>query len=216
MSANLLTLEEWQSAHPERWAQIEGRVTRNELRTLKFIDAQIHLTREVEDGRKPPDTPEVRWLRSCVAIYLYVCAHGLFPRDEHSVTWVKNQRRGALCSYQVAALEQIPGWAWTPRRSSWDERVTELNLFRTNYEREPRIRSKWEHERALAYWLKRQRIADSEGRLTPNQSALLEGEPGQPTGEISLAVPVFSSTYDAWFREFWDTVAPASMLLPSL
>lgn len=210
MSAELLTLHEWKTAHPERWAQIEGRVTREELRTLKFLDAQIHLARQLDDGRQPPNSPEVRWLKSCVTIYLYVCAHRLFPKDAHSIDWVKNQRRGALCSYQIAALEQIPGWNWQPRRSSWDERVTALNQFRTAYEREPRIRSSWEYERALAYWLKRQRTAAAEGKLTPNQSALLEGEDEQPTGEIIWTAPAFPSNYARWFQEFWNEVAPAA------
>lgn len=213
MSAELLTLHEWRTKHPERWAQIEGRITRDELRTLKFLDAQIHLTRQIEDGRKPPDSPEVRWLKSCITIYLYVCTHGIFPKDEHSITWTKNQRRGALCGYQIAALEQIPGWQWRPRRSSWDERVTVLNQFRAAYGREPRIRALWDHERALAYWLKRQRIAAAAGKLTPNQDALLEGEEGQPTGEIGLTVRTFSGSDTAWFRDFWDNLAPTTRTL---
>jgi len=204
MNSPLITLHEWQTEHPERWAQIEGRITRNEMRTLKYLDAQIHLSREMDTGAKPPDSPEIRWLRSCVAIYLFVCAHGVFPRDEHSTSWVKNQRRGALCDYQVAALAQIPGWQWRPRRSTWDERVEQLNQFREKYEREPRIRSPWEYERGLAYWQKRQRKAATERKLTPNQEALLEGEEGLPTGEITWATPTFDGSYAAWFTAFWN------------
>lgn len=210
MSHEILTLREWQTEHPERWAQIEGRITRDELRKLKFLDAQIHLTRQVEDGTLPPDSPEIRWLKSCVAIYLYVCAHGLFPRDERSVTWVKNQRRGTLCDYQVAALEQIPGWNWRPRRSNWDQRVVELNQFRAAYGREPRIRAPWEYERSLAYWLKRQRLACAEGKLTPNQASLLEDEDGQPTGELVWEADTFPGYGSAWFRDFWDNIGPAT------
>lgn len=207
MDIGMLTLTEWQTAHPERWAKIEGSITRNELRTLKFLDAQVHLTREAQDGVPPPETPEVRWLRSCIAVFLYVCAHGIFPRDAQSVSWVKNQRRGALCDYQVAALQQIPGWQWRPRRSSWDERVDSLNQFRDEYGREPRIRSAWEYERGLAHWTARQRKAASEGRLSARQESLLEGNGGLPTGEIIWTMPTFAGSYDSWFQEFWRAVA---------
>ena len=203
MNTSMLTLTEWQTAHPDRWAKIEGSITRNELRTLKFLDAQVHLTREAQDGLAPPETPEVRWLRSCIAIYLYVCAHGIFPKDEHSVSWVKNQRRGALCDYQVAALQQIPGWQWRPRRTSWDERMESLGRFRNEYGREPRVRSTWEYERALAHWATRQRKAASEGKLSPRQESLLDGDGGLPTGEITWAMPTFAGSYEVWFRDFW-------------
>lgn len=210
MSAPQLTLHEWQLEHPDRWAKIEGRITRNEMRTLKFLDAQIHLTREIQAGVRPPDSMEVRWLRSCIAVLLYVRDNGSFPTDQHSVTWVKNQRRGALCDYQVAALEQIPGWRWRPRRTSWDDRARQLNDFREDCGREPRVRSPWEHERALAHWCARQRKAMAEGKLTPNQEALFEGETGQPTGEVVWTAPTFAGSYEAWFREFWSHQASAS------
>lgn len=204
MSTPQLTLHEWQLKHPDRWAKIEGRITRNEMRTLKFLDAQIHLTRETQTGATPPDAMEVRWLRTCIAVLLYVRDNGAFPADEHSATWVKNQRRGALCDYQVAALEQIPGWQWCPRRTSWDERVQLLNDFRTEYGREPRVRSPWERERALAHWATKQRRAAIEGKLSANQKALLDGEPGLPTGEIMLNRPALAESYEGWFREFWE------------
>ena len=210
METGMLTLHEWQTAHPDRWAKIEGSITRNELRTLKFLDAQVHLTREMQDGKKPPDTMEVRWLRSCLALLLYVRQSGAFPDDQHSITWVKNQRRGALCDYQIAALQQIPGWQWRPRRTSWDERMRQLTAFREDYEREPRVRSPWEYERALAHWATRQRRAAVEGKLTPNQAALLEGENGQPTGEIAWVVPTFAGSYEAWFVEFWAQISTSS------
>lgn len=203
MSATQLTLHEWKLEHPDRWAKIEGRITRNEMRTLKFLDAQIHLTRETQTGTKAPDSMEIRWLRSCIAVLLYVRDNRAFPTDEHSITWVKNQRRGALCDYQVAALEQIPGWRWRPRRSSWDERVQQLNDFRSEYGREPRVRSTWEYERGLAHWCARQRKAATEGKLTPNQESILDGQVGQPTGEIVWAESTFPGSYEAWFYEFW-------------
>lgn len=207
MSMTHLTLHEWQTAHPERWAKIEGRMSRNEMRTLKFLDAQIHLSREAEAGTPPPDTMEVRWLRSCIAVLLYVRTYDAFPDDPHSVMWVKNQRRGSLCDYQVAALQQIPGWRWRPRRTDWDRRVRQLAAFRDEYAREPRVRSPWEYERALAHWATRQRKAAAEGKLTPNQEALLDGGSEQPTGEIVWAAPTFAGSYEAWFLEFWSAVA---------
>lgn len=199
----LATLDEWQHDHPERWARIEGTLTRNELRTLKFLDAQIHLTREAAGQVVPPETPEVRWLRRCIAIYLYVLAHHLYPKDERSVTWIKNQRRGALCDYQVAALQQIPGWRWAPRRSSWDERAEALERFRNEFGRDPRVRSVWETERALAHWYQRQRAAVAAGKLTPRQAAMLEGDMTVPTAELTFRIAGFAGSYQGWFEEFW-------------
>ena len=209
MNDSMVTFGTWRKENPEKWTQVEGSVTRNQMRTLKFLDAQIHLSREASTGITPPDTPEVRWLRRCIIVYLHVMAHGIFPTDETSAMWVKNQRRGALCDYQVAALQQIPGWRWRPRRSSWDERVKELNAFREAYGRDPRVRSGWEHERAIAHWCQRQRQAAQEGKLTPNQMSLIDGDGGQPTGEIVWAVPTFAGSYERWFREFWVGVVAA-------
>jgi hypothetical protein len=146
---------------------------------------------------------EVRWLRSCILIYLYVIEHRAFPKDEHSVMWMKNQRRASLCDYQVAALQQIPNWDWQPSRTSWDRRVRDLNTFRQEYGREPRNRSVWDYERSLGYWYTRQRVAARAGKLTPNQAAQLEGENALPTGELIRAVPSFAGSYEIWFREFW-------------
>lgn len=72
------------------------------LAVSKYLDAQIHLTREREHGIPPPESPEVKWSRGRVAIYLHVMAYGIFPNDETDVMWVKNQRRGSLCDYQIA------------------------------------------------------------------------------------------------------------------
>lgn len=70
-----------------------------------------------------------------------------------------------------------------------------LSEFRDKYGREPRVRSSWEVEQALAHWYSRQRRAVATGRLTPNQAALLEGEPGLPTAELERAVPTFAYGY---------------------
>lgn len=204
MSAQeLVTLEEWRRSYPERWARIEGTLTRNEYRTLKFLDPQIYVAGETKHGTASPDSPEVRWLRRCIVIYLYACAHGFCPKDDHSLTWVKNQRRGALCDYQVAALQQIPGWRWAPRRSSWNERAEQLNTFREEFGREPRVRSVWDVERALAHWHQRQRSASIAGKLTPRQTAMLEGDTSVPTGELAFRIAGFAGSYQAWFQEFW-------------
>ena len=43
----LATLDEWQHDHPERWARIEGTLTRNELRTLKFLKRVSYMRSQV-------------------------------------------------------------------------------------------------------------------------------------------------------------------------
>lgn len=202
-STDLVTFDEWRHQHPEKWARVEGTITRNQLRSLKYLDAQIHLTRERESGTPAPDSIEVRWLRTCIFIYLYVVDHAAFPKDERSVMWMKNQRRASLCDYQVAALQQIPNWDWQPSRTTWDQRVRDLNDFRQKYGREPRNRSVWDYERSLGYWYTRQRVAARAGKLTPNQVAQLEGDDALPTGELVHAVPTFAGSYEIWFRDFW-------------
>lgn len=215
MEDNVVTFVEWKHAHPERWARIEGTITHDQTRTLKFLDAQIHLTRQEELGISPPDTPEVRWLRRCVTIYLHVMANGIFPTDQQSVMWVKNQRRAHLCEYQMAALQQIPGWQWAPRRADWNERAADLDDFRREYGREPRIRAGWDYERALAYWAKRQRVAAGNGKLSPGQQAQLEGRTSCATGELEFRLPQFAGSYEGWFREFWSSQLARRLVLGS-
>lgn len=204
MSEELVTFTEWRHQHPEKWARIEGNVTSTQLRTLKFLDAQIHITRHLTEHTPLPESIEVRWIQACIHIYLHVKSKLSFPRDEKSVMWVKNQRRGSLCDYQVASLLQIPDWQWAPRRRTWNERANHLDQFRNQFARDPRIRSGWDYERALAHWHQRQRIANQKGVLTPSQVAFLEGDRTVLTGELTFRIPSFAGSYEAWFREFWS------------
>lgn len=85
---------------------------------------------------------------------------------------------------------------------SRDQRVTELNDFRNEYGREPRIRYGWEVEHGLAHWYSRQRKAAAERKLSPNRSALPEENEGIPTAELARAVPTVVGGYVRWFGEF--------------
>ena len=202
------TFAEWRTDHPERWARIEGNLSHQELRTLKFLDAQVHLTRHFETQARLPHTPEVNWLLTCIGIYASVLHMGTYPTDSVSASWVKNQRRGALCDYQVAAIMRLPGWKWAPRRMTCDERAKALDHFRNDYGRDPRIRSGWEYERALAHWHTRQRRALDQGKLTPAQVAALDGDMTVPTLQVMTSTSGLAGTYTPWFNSFWDETVP--------
>jgi len=79
------------------------------------------------------------------------------PLTGAMVSWVKNQRRANLCAFQIARLNDLPGWQWEPREDAWQQRLTRLMAFRANHGRSPRIRSADPSERALALWHARQR-----------------------------------------------------------
>lgn len=204
MNDELVTFTEWRHQHPEKWARVEGTVTSSQLRTLKFLDAQIHITRHLRTGATLPESIEVRWIQACIHIYLHVRTHLIYPKDQKSVMWVKNQRRGTLCDYQVASVLQIPDWQWNPRRSTWNERANHLDQFRNEYGRDPRVRSGWKYERALAHWQQRQRAATVHGKLTPTQVAILDGDRSVPTSELTFRIPTFAGSYETWFRDFWS------------
>lgn len=74
--------------------------------------------------------------------------------------------------------------------------------LRDEYGREPRVRSPWEQGRELTHGCARQRKAAWDGKLTPIQEALLEGEIGFPTGEIVWIEPTFAGNYEACFWQF--------------
>lgn len=201
------TFAEWRQANPERWARLEGNLSSNEHRILKFLDAQIHLTRHQQNGVELLLTPEVKWLIACITIFKAVIKTGSYPADSVSVSWVKNQRRGSLCEYQVAALTQIPDWKWAPRRTVWNERAHQLDEFRKSFGREPRVRSGWKEERSLAHWASRQRQALREGKLSPAKEAALRGEFSVPTSELTFRLSNLGGSYADWFKAFWVDVS---------
>jgi hypothetical protein len=54
-----------------------------------------------------------------------------------------------LTENQVQALEQIPGWEWTP---TWEDKLEQVREFVTANNRLPRSNSRDETERRLAKW----------------------------------------------------------------
>jgi len=104
---------------------------------------------------------------------------GRLPRlsdgvDPADVGWPASQRRATtLTPQQRDALESLPGWSYHPRDDAWDQRAEELRQFIALHARAPRVRGPIPGESGLAHWYSRQRIADADGRLTPERALTL-------------------------------------------
>lgn len=104
---------------------------------------------------------------------------GRLPRlsdhvDPADVGWPASQRRATtLDTDQRAALAALPGWSDHPRADSWEQRAEELRVFIATHHRAPRVRGDMDGESALAHWHSRQRVADTQGRLTTERSRAL-------------------------------------------
>ncbi len=90
------------------------------------------------------------------------------------VGWAASQRRATtLTADQKAALAALPGWSEHPRADAWEERAEDLRCFIATEGRTPRVRGVLPGESALAHWFSRQRVAEANGRLTPERLRLL-------------------------------------------
>lgn len=126
------------------------------------------------------------WYKQATELYEMARAHGgLPPQSElepRVVSWIKNQRRAAnLDPSQIAALNRIPGWSWSPREDRWAQRLAELKHFRATHSRPPSTRAPGKSERALAVWWARQRRRIARNELPYHLLRLAESETGQLT-----------------------------------
>ncbi|MGF3054585.1 helicase associated domain-containing protein [Microbacterium sp. YY-03] len=104
---------------------------------------------------------------------------GRLPRtpaeaEPRLLMWVTNQRRALnQPQHRQARLEALPGWSWDPRADQWETRAEHLCDFISAHGRAPIVRTADRHERALAYWLSRQRTAHENGALSAERSKML-------------------------------------------
>ncbi|MCP4680314.1 MAG: hypothetical protein GY854_33455 [Deltaproteobacteria bacterium] len=90
--------------------------------------------------------------------------------------WVRNQRkaRGRLSEERKAALEQLPGWIWSPNQRIWEDRYESLLKY---VEREGHARvSRLYKKDSLGQWVYDQRKAKE--KLSKERKAALERLPG--------------------------------------
>lgn len=119
------------------------------------------------------------WWASYERVAEHARALGRLPRLSDGVPadvvgWAAGQRRATtLTADQKAALVSLPGWSDKPRADAWEDRAEELRRFITVEGRPPRVRGSIPGESALAHWFSRQRVAEADGRLSPERVRLL-------------------------------------------
>ena len=122
-----------------------------------------------------------RWNINANALETFVTEHGQYPcRNPRQLRtalglsevrlhdWVRRQRRtcAEMSAYQVARLEQIPGFSWEPLEEAWDRNAAAFTAFIEQHHRRPSIRAAAgtvEHQ--LGVWANNQRAAERHGRL---------------------------------------------------
>jgi hypothetical protein len=126
--------------------------------------------------------PKVRrWNINANAVEAFLAEHGQYPRrlphqpkpalgipEVRLHDWVRRQRRtwAELSSYQVARLEQIPGFSWEPLEEAWDRNAAAYTAFVEQHHRRPSIRAATGTvEHRLGVWVNNQRAAERHGRL---------------------------------------------------
>lgn len=155
-----------QRLSPERTAQLEavkGWSWRRRHETSREIGLRALRTFADREGhtRVPGDHVEGR--------------HGLG-------TWVEKQRSGyrheRLKPSEIAELEAMPGWSWTPFDDAFEERYRALREFiaHNGHARVPRSRSSASIQ--LATWVSNLRAQYARKELSADRVALLEALPG--------------------------------------
>jgi hypothetical protein len=87
-------------------------------------------------------------------------------------------RRGQLQSDRRERLERFPGWTWDAKTDAWEEGYDHLLQY-VNREGHARIAAKHqENGFPLGGWVRRQRVAFSEGKLDAKRCERLEAVDG--------------------------------------
>ncbi len=163
-----------------------------------------HAAGQVPDLADPGLAPLATWRHKLRLVRDFLVRHGRLPRchggtPEAPLTneerglgfwcviqrqrWRGSKHHPVLSPVQVAALEAVPGWQWSPWAEAWERQWQELMAFVQQHGRLPaRGRSPLKGERALARWCETQRSRiRGQGhwaRLTPEQASKLEAIPG--------------------------------------
>jgi hypothetical protein len=131
------------------------------------------------------------WIRSLLDLEEFIATEGRWPKENNRapksafssverrlVAWVRRERQAtatsARCSYQLARLQCVPGYATRPMDDRWDHRLNEYERFTLDRGRAPRLRSVDEVESSLAGWAAKQRLLFRKGRLPLQRINTLE------------------------------------------
>lgn len=118
------------------------------------------------------------WEQRCAQLRLFLTTHQRYPRvtardAEECVLarWVTTQReqarRDGLSAYRTAALSALPDWRWTARDTVWDHHYRQLCV-----ETLRGVPIGTDH--ALYTWVVAQRRRHRDGRLSAEQTRLLQ------------------------------------------
>lgn len=126
------------------------------------------------------------------------------PRRRHLGDWVSTQRSmyhsrqvGNLSPTKIIKLEHIPGWSWSVHLDAWNAAYADLlKLVKKNGKLPSRKSSK---EKILGNWIKFQRRACKESRLSADQIIKIEQIPGWSWNP-------YSDQWDATYINLFDFV----------
>jgi hypothetical protein len=125
------------------------------------------------------------------AVHAYAAENGhanvpnsyVSPNGHGTGQWVSKRRRdyasGTLSADQVAELEAIPGWLWSPLAEMWAAGVAAVRAYATEngHARIPRSYVSPDGHRT-GVWVSARRVDYAVGRITPDRIAELESIPG--------------------------------------
>jgi len=132
-----------------------------------------------------------QWSAGVAAVHTYAAVKGhanvpnnyVSPNGYRTGSWVSNRRlnyaSGTLSANQIAELEAIPGWVWSPLAEMWATGVAAVRGYATEngHARVPRRYVSPDGHRT-GVWVSARRAEYATGRLTPDRIAELESIPG--------------------------------------
>ncbi len=133
--------------------------------------------------------PAQRWERGLRAAQDYIAANGTintpkigivngFPLGQWIARTHEDYRAGNLTPTQIAVLQALPGWAWSPRELSWLRGLAALNVYVGIHGNANPPQDTVSEGFPLGRWVADRRTAYRKGTLTPAQITELQALPG--------------------------------------
>lgn len=132
---------------------------------------------------------EHSWERGMAALARYTEHTGDVCPSQHVVIddvalgiWVCDKRRryrlGHLPTWQVTALQALPGWQWSPQEASWQRGLLALTQYADRHGGACPSSGCRMGTYPVGEWVRAQREAHRHGRLAAQRAAQLQGLPG--------------------------------------
>jgi hypothetical protein len=156
-------------------------LTLDQRRSIAYFFADIDETAAVEPFVR-------RWILRVHGLDAFVAQHARMPRadsrrprpatDEQALVdtvayFRQAHALGGYLDYQKRRLEAVPGFAWSPRDSTWSARFAEHQEFWEAHGFAPRRRSSDPAEVTIGRWVAHQRALESRGQLRADRAARL-------------------------------------------